>query len=631
MDQDNQTREQLLAEKQKLEEMLRLREHEISALLTVKPQPVIARFDRTLRHTYVHATIELASAIPAEAYLGHTSREMGMPEPAITRWENALDLVFEKGVEKTIEYGVSALGRKWVYESLLVPEFNQRHQVESVLTITRDISRQKRAEVALLENYQILETVHRVGQVLAAELDLQKLVQVVTDAGTELSRAEIGAFFYNVLDKRGESYTLYAISGVPQNTFSQFPMPRNTDIFGPTFRGEGTVRMDDVRKDPRYGHNAPYNGMPKGHFAVSSYLAVPVISQSQAVIGGLFFGHSEAGVFTERDERVIEGLAAQAAIAMDNARLFHEAQDQRERLRITLASIGDAVISTDVEGCIKFMNAIAQTLTGWTEVDALGKPLEAVFRIVNEETRETVENPVTKVLRDGKVVGLANHTVLLSHDGREIPIDDSGAPIFDESHTIVGVILVFHDITERRQSEKRINLLLQLSAAFSQALTAHQVAEVVVEQALKALGANLGTVMVLAEQGTMLEILNLHGLSEESIQNYRRTPVDFSGPVSDAVRMDRIIWIETLEDYMTRYPHFADNIKRNGTRSTVCIPLKINEKIIGGFNLSFPIEKLRNPDEEAFFTALAQLCAQALERVRLYEVEQKVRAVDKNG
>ncbi len=114
---------------------------------------------------------------------------MGMPEPAITRWENALDLVFKKGVEKTIEYGVSALGHKWVYESLLIPEFNQRHQVESVLTITRDISRQKRAEVALLENYQILETVHRVGQVLAAELDLQELVQVVTDAGTELSRA----------------------------------------------------------------------------------------------------------------------------------------------------------------------------------------------------------------------------------------------------------------------------------------------------------------------------------------------------------------------------------------------------------------------------------------------------------
>jgi GAF domain-containing protein len=121
----------------------------------------------------------------------------------------------------------------------------------------------------------------------------------------------------------------------------------------------------------------------------------------------------------------------------------------------------------------------------------------------------------------------------------------------------------------------------------------------------------------------MLEILNLHGLLQESIKNYRRTPVDFSGPVNDAVRLDRIIWIESFEDYATRYPHFADNIKRNETRSTVCIPLKVNQKIIGGFNLSFPIEKPRNPDEEAFFTALAQLCAQALERVRLYEAEQK--------
>ena len=371
MDQDHHSGNQF-ANDPKLEATLRLREHEIAALLKLKPQPVIARFNRSLHHTYIHTEIELPNGISPEAYLGKTSREMGMPEPAISRLENMLELVFSKGVEKTIEYAVSAAGRKWIYECQLMPEFENGH-VESVLTITRDITRQKRAEVALLENYQILETVHQVGQVLAAELDLQKLVQVVTDSATELSRAEIGAFFYNVLNEQGESHTLYALAGVPQNTFAHYPMPRNTAIFGPTFRGEGTVRMDDVRKDPRYGHNAPYQGMPQGHFPVISYLAVPVISQSQEVIGALFFGHSEAGVFTERDERVIEGLAAQAAIAMDNARLFHEAQDQQERLRLALAATGLGIFDWDLTTDRVVVNAQFRTMLGLpTNDDIIG-------------------------------------------------------------------------------------------------------------------------------------------------------------------------------------------------------------------------------------------------------------------
>ncbi|HWT01816.1 MAG TPA: ATP-binding protein, partial [Pyrinomonadaceae bacterium] len=117
-------------------------------------------------------------------------------------------------------------------------------------------------------------------------------------------------------------YTLYTLAGVPRAAFEHFPMPRATDLFGPTFRGEGTVCIADVKQDPRYGKNSPYFGMPEGHLPVVSYLAVPVISRSGEVYGGLFFGHPDVGAFTERDARIIEGLAAQAAVAMDNARLF---------------------------------------------------------------------------------------------------------------------------------------------------------------------------------------------------------------------------------------------------------------------------------------------------------------------
>ncbi|HEX2639864.1 MAG TPA: PAS domain S-box protein, partial [Pyrinomonadaceae bacterium] len=192
--------------------------------------------------------------------------------------------------------------------------------------IARDISLRKQAESRAREQAEIVETINSVGRILSAELDQQKLVQSVTDAATSLTGAEFGAFFYNVVDAAGESYMLYTLSGAPRSAFGNFPMPRATEIFGPTFRGEGTVRIEDVKKDPRYGKNPPYDGMPKGHLPVTSYLAVPVTSRSGEVIGGLFFGHSKPGVFIERHERLIEGLAAQTAIAIDNARLFEQAQ-----------------------------------------------------------------------------------------------------------------------------------------------------------------------------------------------------------------------------------------------------------------------------------------------------------------
>ena len=128
--------------------------------------------------------------------------------------------------------------------------------------------------------------------------------------------------------------------------------------------------------------------------------------------------------------------------------------EQKERLGTTLASIGDAVITTDVEGRITNLNAVAETLTGWTNADAVGQPLDTVFNIVNEETRQAVESPATRALKEGVIVGLANHTVLIARDGTERPIDDSAAPIRCKVGEVVGCVLVFRDVTERRRVER---------------------------------------------------------------------------------------------------------------------------------------------------------------------------------
>lgn len=131
-------------------------------------------------------------------------------------------------------------------------------------------------------------------------------------------------------------------------------------------------------------------------------------------------------------------------------------REQKERLRTTLNSIGDAVISTDTKGLTVGMNPIAEELTGWSLEEATGKPLEKIFRIINEHTRSPVESPFVKVIREGMIIGLANHTLLIAKDGRETPIADSGAPIRNERGEITGVVLVFRDQTQERENQKAL-------------------------------------------------------------------------------------------------------------------------------------------------------------------------------
>jgi PAS domain S-box-containing protein len=198
------------------------------------------------------------------------------------------------------------------------------------IKILRDRTAQRDAEETIREERHALEVLNRAGSGLAQETDLAKLVQIVTDAGVELSGAEFGAFFYNVIDSAGESYMLYTLSGAPIEAFSRFPMPRNTEVFAPTFSGASIVRSDDITKDPRYGKNSPRYGMPDGHLPVRSYLAVPVVSRAGEALGGLFFGHAKTGMFDERSERGLSGLAAEAAVAIDNVRLSQAMQREIE-------------------------------------------------------------------------------------------------------------------------------------------------------------------------------------------------------------------------------------------------------------------------------------------------------------
>jgi PAS domain S-box-containing protein len=219
------------------------------------------------------------------------------------------------------------------------PRFDPRRGFVGMIGVNVDVTEARDTENAIRSESRKLEVLNRSGADIASELDLDRLVQIVTDACTELAGAAFGSFFYNVVDDKGESYMLYALSGVPREAFSKFPMPRNTAVFAATFSGEGIVRSDDILKDPRYGRNDPHHGMPVGHLPVRSYLAVPVISRSGEVIGGLFFGHPEPGKFEPEHEELLVGIAGQAATAIDNARLFRAAERELAERRQAEAAL----------------------------------------------------------------------------------------------------------------------------------------------------------------------------------------------------------------------------------------------------------------------------------------------------
>ncbi|MDX1931672.1 MAG: response regulator [Capsulimonadales bacterium] len=276
----------------------------------------------------------------------------------------------------------------------------------------QDVSERKRTELALQEEMRLNETLNRVGALLSAELDRDRLVQLVTDEATSLVGAQFGSFFYNGFDERGEVLLLYTISGVPRERFAQFPMPRNTDVFAPTFAGEGIVRSDDITRDPRYGLNPPYYGMPEGHLPVRSYLAVPVVSRDGNVIGGLFFGHARPGRFDERHERMLSGIAAQTAVAMDNARLYEEAQRElrqrreaedalrssEERFRDLADNIAQLAWMADGDGSIFWYNQRWFDFTGTTLEEMKGWGWQKVH---HPEYVDAVREKFARCIREG--------------------------------------------------------------------------------------------------------------------------------------------------------------------------------------------------------------------------------------
>ncbi|HEV7437388.1 MAG TPA: PAS domain-containing protein, partial [Pseudorhizobium sp.] len=270
-----------------------------------------------------------------------------LPELKGQGYREYLDEVFETGIPHHGRGASVRLERAGIMEDRIVdfvfqPVLGDDSRPVGIFIQGHDVTEQHATQDALRKETRSLGILNQLGNDLAAELDLEKLVNKITQAGVALTGAQFGAFFYNVVNEKGERYSLYSLAGVPREHFSKFPMPRNTKVFAPTFEGTTIVRSQDITKDERYGKSGPHYGMPPGHLPVCSYLAVPVKSRSGEVIGGLFFGHEAVGVFQQEHEDLISGAAGIAAVAMDNARLFQAAERELGERRKAEALLQEA-------------------------------------------------------------------------------------------------------------------------------------------------------------------------------------------------------------------------------------------------------------------------------------------------
>jgi PAS domain S-box-containing protein len=351
--------------------------------------------------------------------------------------------------------------------------------------------------VALQTSFELL---NRTGAAVAAERDLDRVVQLITDAGVELTGAEFGAFFYNRVNEEGESYMLYSLSGVPREAFSQFPMPRNTAVFAPTFSGEGVVRSDNIRLDPRYGRNAPNKGMPEGHLPVTSYLAVPVTSRTGEVHGGLFFGHHREAQFTPEHEDVVLAIASHAAIAIDNARLdqasqrelaarrtaeaaltdlnatlerrieerteeiqaaYNRLEESDRRFRILVNGVTDyAIYMLDPQGQITNWNAGAERIKGYSADEIIGRHL-STFYTERDRDAGMPARTLDTARRTGKFEAEGWR---VRKDGTEFWASVVVDAIHDEEGKLIGFAKITRDLTEKRFLDEQLRQAQKMEA-----------------------------------------------------------------------------------------------------------------------------------------------------------------------
>ncbi len=513
------------------------------------------------------------------------------------------------------------------------PIFDAQGKVRRIVGMAEDVTQSRETESRLREQTASLERVMAIGQVLVAELDLQRIVQSVTDAARELSGAQFGAFFYNVSDDKGKNYTLYTLSGAPREAFEKFPMPGPTQMFGPTFRGEGTMRIDDVREDPRFGHNEPYFGMPAGHLPVVSYLAVSVVSRSGEVLGGLIFGHEKAGVFTPEQARLVEHLATQAAVAMDNARLFEMVQQERAVARANeqdyqflAESIPQIVWVANAGGSVSYFNQRWNQYTGQQPQQGHEWGWQTIIH--PDDLPLTLERWGYSV-KTGETYDI-EYRLRRASDGSYRWHLGRGVPLRDENGQIIKWFGTCTDIDDQKRSQGAVQFLADAGAVLGSSLEYQQILNSLVRLAVPTL---CDWCMVDVEENGALHRLAVAHQDPQKVQLafdlFERLPLPLPDHVAGGYVMKtgqsqliREISDQTLID-AAQDKELIEALRQLGLKSAMFVPLSARGKTIGVLTMiSEHAERLFSEEDLVLAQELGRRAAEAVHNARLYRESQ---------
>jgi PAS domain S-box-containing protein len=481
----------------------------------------------------------------------------------------------------------------------------------AILIRRHEIEKKRQAEtLKLARQSRSLEGLNRAGTALVAELDLEKIVQRVTDIGREISGAAF-AFFHNVPNERAESSTRSTLSGTPREAFSKFPKPRDTAIFNPAFMADGAVRVADVRQDARFGKTNPPYGMPN-HLPVVSYLAVPVKSRTGDVLGGLFYGHPEADVFTAEAERALLALAAQAAIAIDNAHLYaalqrelaraKQGEEANRRLALIVQSSDDAIIAKDLNSIITSWNPGATRIFGYTADEMIGGP---IYVLIPPDRHHEEAEILSRIRRGERMEHY--ETVRRTKDGRMVDVSLSVSPLKTADGEVVGASKIARDITEKRRSESQQHALYELAERVNRAAALPEVYDAALQSIRHCHDADRAAILLYDADGVM-RFVAARGLSED----YQRaveghSPWQRDDPEPKPICIDDVATVD-LE------PRLRAAIEREGIKALAFIPLTYEKRLLGKFMVYFDRVHAFSPTELRPIETVASQVAFAIER-----------------
>ncbi len=360
-------------------------------------------------------------------------------------------------------YLVSRDGRETPIEAKATPFVGVQGGNTGLALVFTDITGRMRTEEALRRSERILFLKNQVANIFLTVPDDEMYSEVL---GIVMEALESPYGIFGFIDER----EALVVPSLTRGTWDEcrvhcksfvFPRDNWAGLWGRALNEQQTFFSNDPL------------AVPHGHVAIRNFLAAPILYRNET-IGLLAVANKESG-YDKNDVELLESMAARIAPILD-ARLQRDRQEkerrqaedalanEKERLAVTLRSIGDGVITADVHGRVVMLNKAAEEMTGWSQEDAAGRPFSEVFRIINEKTRQTIQSPVERSLASGGIVELENHTILITRNGEERLVADSAAPIRDPESRIVGVVLVFRDVTEKRRMEKEIQKAQQLES-----------------------------------------------------------------------------------------------------------------------------------------------------------------------